>query len=126
MARVKVPRAQLPDHLDLAGQAALETASIVAAIAVFVAALLLSFVILPVAALLLEVLLFGVLLGAGLFGVVVLRRPWTVTVRDDRDRFKYLVSGWRDSRAAMREIAEAIERGEVPPRPSGQEPVRIG
>jgi hypothetical protein len=87
---------------------------IAVAILVVVAAFVLVFVVLPLAILLLELLLFVLLLLAAVAGRVLLRKPWTLEASDGTVTLEYRVSGWRNSREAIDEIAAALERGQRP------------
>ncbi|WP_445149069.1 hypothetical protein [Baekduia sp. Peel2402] len=88
--------------------------AIAAIIAIIVLAAFIAFVLLPLAVLLLEVLLFLLLAGIGLFGRVALRRPWRIEARSsDGRRTVREVSGWRDSRDAIAQLAADVERGIV-------------
>jgi hypothetical protein len=87
---------------------------IAAVIAIVVLAALVAFVLLPLAILLVEVLLFVLLAGLGLFGRVLLRRPWRIEARaagGGRRAVVREVSGWRDSRDAIAELAAEAQRG---------------
>jgi hypothetical protein len=67
-----------------------------------------------------ELIIFGLLLGAGLAGQIVLRRPWVIEARS-RDPFgagrqlEWRVRGWRNSGKVMDEVAARLESGEEPP-----------
>jgi len=88
--------------------------AIAAIIAIVVLAAFVAFVLLPLAILLVEVLLFVLLAGLGLFGRVLLRRPWKIEARaDDGRRTVREVAGWRDSRDAIAQLAADAERGVV-------------
>jgi len=59
-----------------------------------------------------ELVLLAAVLASGLFGRVVLRRPWTIeAVNIDRPgvRSAFAVPGWRRSRRALTALATAIE-----------------
>jgi hypothetical protein len=88
--------------------------AIAAIIAIVVLAALVAFVLLPLAILLVEVLLFLLLAGLGLFGRVLLRRPWRIEARAEGSGRRPVVrevSGWRDSRDAIAELASEAQRG---------------
>ena len=69
------------------------------------------FVVIPVVSVALEIVVFLVLLVAGIATRVLRRRPWTVqAVCDPWERHTWLVVGWRASRAKIDAAADAIER----------------
>jgi hypothetical protein len=82
---------------------------IVAAIAVLV---LLVIALLFVLGIAFELVLLAAVLASGLFGRVVLRRPWTIEavgVDDPTRRSVFAVTGWRRSRRALATLAAAME-----------------
>ena len=87
-------------------------AGLAAVAAVIVVIALFVFVLLPLIGIAFELaLLIGFILS-GLFGRVVLRRPWTieaVSLDDPSRRSAFAVTGWRRSRRALAELAAAIE-----------------
>lgn len=90
-----------------------------ASIALAVFLVLLVIVLLPVLGIAFELVLVLLLLGSGLVGRVVLRRPWTVEAEslDGSERSaSYAVKGWRRSGRAAIEVAKAIEVGGPPER----------
>jgi len=96
------------------------------AIVVAVALALVVLVVLPLLGLALELVVLLGLLGAGLFSRVVLRRPWiveAVRLDDGGPSATYPVVGWRRSRRAIRELAEAIAATGVPAPPREGAPV---
>jgi hypothetical protein len=87
------------------------------AFAVFVA--LVVVVLLPLIGVALELILIAFLLGSGLVGRLVLRRPWTVEAEnldDSRGSTSYAVKGWRRSGRATIEIASTISASGPPER----------
>jgi hypothetical protein len=59
----------------------------------------------------LDLLLIALVVGSGLFGRVVLRRPWVieaVDVGEPEERVAFAVTGWRDSGRALDELRGAI------------------
>jgi len=59
----------------------------------------------------LELLVIALVLGSGLFGRVVLRRPWVieaVEVGEPEERVAFAVVGWRDSGRALDELRTAV------------------
>jgi hypothetical protein len=78
----------------------------------FVVIALFVFLLLPLIGIAFE---FALLIGfvmSGLFGRVVLRRPWTieaVSLDEPTRRHAFAVVGWRRSRRALAELAAAIE-----------------
>jgi phage-related minor tail protein len=105
---IDVPDLSLGDVFD-------DGLSAIVAAVVFV--LILFFVLVPVAALLVEVLLVVIFVAGYVAGRVVLRRPWDIEATAGGRTHRVRAKGWRASRAAMRELAEAIQRGEPPARP---------
>ena len=88
-------------------------------IAIAVGVILLVFLVLPLIGIAIELILIVLLLGSGLVGRVVLRRPWTVEARnlDAPERTaSYAVKGWQRSGRAATEIATAIELSAPPAR----------
>lgn len=75
--------------------------------------------LLPLLGVALELVALLLLFGYGLFARVVLRRPWIVEAVDGGDgeeRVAFAVEGWRDSRAALRELRTAIAAAGPPER----------
>lgn len=86
-------------------------------IALSVALILLVFLLLPLIGIAIELILIVLLLGSGLIGRVVLRRPWTVEAQNldtAEHSTSYAVKGWQRSRRAATEIATAIEASGPP------------
>ena len=80
---------------------------------------LIAFVLLPLIGVAIELILLVLLLGSGLIGRVVLRRPWTVEAKNlDNEGLSasYAVKGWQRSGQAATEIATAIEASAPPER----------
>jgi len=87
------------------------------AVAAVVVVVLFVFVVIPLAGILLELLLLTFLLGSGIVGRVLLRRPWVIEAVDvaQPERVSaFGVRGWRRSRRALRELAAAIEANGTP------------
>lgn len=95
--------------------------AIVAVLAIIALAALIAFFLLPLAVLLVEPLVFLLLAGVGLMGRVAFRRPWTLEARvvGGPTKLSWSVSGWRNSREKLDEIATALERGLSAPGASG-------
>jgi hypothetical protein len=94
----------LPDLFDSAAGLAILAATVIVL-------LLLFFVLLPLIGLLLELLVLFVVLSSGLFGKLLLGRPWTVEARnlDDPERsVAYAIKGYRRAGDAVTELASAI------------------
>jgi hypothetical protein len=75
------------------------------------------FVVLPLVGLVLELIAITMLFLGGLLGHLVLRRPWTVeavSVEDPRRVWTQRITGWRQSRRAIRSMAMTIERSGAP------------
>jgi hypothetical protein len=84
---------------------------------VFIALLVL--VVLPLLGVALELIALLLLIASGLFGRVVLRRPWIVTAEklgDPEERIAFAVKGWRDSSEALRELRTTIAAAGPPER----------
>jgi hypothetical protein len=80
---------------------------------------LIAFVLLPLVGVALELILLVALLGSGIVGRMVLRRPWTieaVSFGDGARSAAYAVKGWRRSGRAMVEICAAIRVAGPPER----------
>jgi hypothetical protein len=76
-------------------------------------------VLLPLIGLALELILVVLLLGSGLVGRLLLRRPWTIEAQDlgaEQRPASYAVKGWGRSGRAVEEIATAIELSAPPKR----------
>jgi hypothetical protein len=85
---------------------------LVAGAALIVAFALVVFVLLPLLGIAFELALVIGFVLSGLFGHVVLRRPWTieaVSLDDPYRRSVYAMKGWRRSRRALAALASAIE-----------------
>jgi len=90
-----------------------------AGIAIAVGVILLVFLLLPLIGVAIELILLVLLLGSGLIGRVVLRRPWTVEAQNlnaAEHSASYAVKGWQRSGRAAREIATTIELSAPPDR----------
>ncbi len=95
-------------------------------IAAVVVTALLVLVVLPLLGVALELIALLLLLASGLFGRVVLRRPWIVTAEklgDPEERVAFAVKGWRDSREALRELRASIAAEGPPERLAHGEPL---
>jgi hypothetical protein len=90
-----------------------------AGIAIAVGVILLVFLLLPLIGVAIELILLVLLLGSGLVGRLVLRRPWRVEAQSlnaaERSA-SYAVKGWQRSGRAATEIATAIELSAPPDR----------
>jgi hypothetical protein len=85
--------------------------SLSVSVAIGVASLVLVLILLPLLGIAIELLAVLVLVGAGVFGRVVLRRPWIVEARnldDERRSVDYAVTGWRASSLAIKELRRTI------------------
>jgi uncharacterized membrane protein YbhN (UPF0104 family) len=83
-------------------------------------------VLLPLLGIALELIALLLVLLYGLFGRVVLRRPWiveAVDIEDVEERAAFAVKGWRDSSAALRELRGAIASAGPPARLSVGRPL---
>lgn len=82
-----------------------------AVIAALVLMVVVVFVVLPLLGVALELIGVLVLILAGLFGRVVLGRPWIVLaekINDPEERVAFAVRGWRDSGEALRELRTTL------------------
>jgi hypothetical protein len=98
--------------------------SVIGIVGLFVALVILpvvfAFYFIPVVLLALQTVVFLALASAGLFGRVVLRRPWRVEAwSSDGDRYFWLVPRLRDATEAVGPIAAALRNGQAPPRVPG-------
>jgi hypothetical protein len=87
------------------------------AIAALLAAVV--FFLLPLIGIALELAALIALLGSGIVGRVLLRRPWTIEAIDlDRPErsVAFAVKGWRRSRRAIAELDEALRANGPPAR----------
>lgn len=119
MNRAEVTPAHILDatpNLDLGEAFAGDSpAAVIAAIVLMVVVV---FVVLPLLGVALELIGVLFLLGAGLFGRVVMGRPWIVIaekVGDPEGRVAFAVEGWRESGEALRELRTALAT-EGPPK----------
>ena len=93
--------------------------SIWASLALAFFVVILVVVLLPLIGLALELILVVLLLGSGLVGRLLLRRPWTVEARNldaKQQSASYAVKGWGRSGRAIEEIATAIQASAPPDR----------
>ena len=89
---------------------------LVAGVVAIAAVILLLLVIWPIVAIALELVLVALILIGVVVGRVILRRPWTVVARSDREQRTWSVVGWRRSGRMIDAVAGALERGgELPP-----------
>jgi hypothetical protein len=88
-----------------------------AVLAVVVVLLLIVFVIIPLLLFGADLVIVGGALAASITGRLLLGRPWTVQaecVDGHHELMSWSVSGWRRSRLAIEEIAQAIAAGSQP------------
>ncbi len=81
-------------------------------IGAFILFLLVVFVLLPLIGIALELAIVIAFVGSGLFGRLVLRRPWTIaaiSLDAPQRRTAFAVTGWRRSGRALAALAAAIE-----------------
>jgi hypothetical protein len=89
---------------------------VLAGLALTAAVILLLLVIWPIVAIALEVVLVALILIGAVGGRVILRRPWTVVARSEREQeHSWRVAGWRRSGRLIDEIAESLESGRALP-----------
>jgi hypothetical protein len=103
-------------------------AGLVAVAAVIVLITLVVFVLLPLIGIAFELTLLIGFVMSGLFGRVVLRRPWTIeAISLDRPgaRSAFAVTGWRRSRRSLAVLASAIEATGPPSALPEAEPVAL-
>jgi hypothetical protein len=99
------------------------------ALAVALVVVLFAFVLLPLLGLALELALLLGVFASGLFGRVVLGRPWTieaVSLDDSQQRVRFAVKGWRGSRRAIAALADAIATTGPPAALADATPVASG
>lgn len=97
-----------------------------AVIAAIVLIVIVVFVVLPLLGVALELIGVLFLIGVGLFGRVVLGRPWIVLaekIGDPEERVAFAVKGWRDSSEALREVRTALAAAGPPERLSRGKPL---
>jgi hypothetical protein len=119
-ARGAVRRGDLSDVPDAgcAVDLADELAIVVVAV---VAVLVLVFFVVPLLVALIDLVILVVLTLLGIVARVLFRRPWVVeATAPDRSRLRWRIVGWRASREAVDEIADALAHGHRPP--PGHEP----
>jgi hypothetical protein len=80
-------------------------------IVVAIVAFLLVLVLFNVVAIAIELMLVILLLFAGLFGRVVLRRPWIVQARSGDAVLEWPVVGWRSSGRKIADVAGQLRSG---------------
>lgn len=90
--------------------------AILLAIGLFIAAILLILVAFNVVVIAIELLIVAALFAAGLFGRIVLRRPWTVFARSGDELIERQVVGWRGSRREIADLGGALSSGLEPAR----------
>lgn len=86
------------------------------------------FLLLPLIGIAFELALLIGFVMSGLFGRVVLRRPWTieaVSLDDPARRHAFAVTGWRRSRRALADLAAAIETTGPPAALPEAEPIAL-
>jgi hypothetical protein len=103
----------MPDFINLDG--GLDdlgvVGTIIAAILLVILAVFLALVLFNVIAIAIELLLVVVLLLAGVFGRVVLRRPWIVQARSGDVVHEWRVVGWRPSGRTIADVAQRLRSG---------------
>jgi hypothetical protein len=72
--------------------------------------------IVPAAVFLAELLIIVAIVGLGLMGRVLFRRPWTVEARqgESAQAFEWKVSGWRASQDLVHSVAEQLRETGLP------------
>ena len=85
--------------------------TIIAAVLLVIVAIFLALVLFNVIAIAIELLLVVLLLLAGVFGRVVLRRPWIVQARSGDMTLEWPVVGWLPSRRKIADVAEQLRSG---------------
>jgi len=115
--RFKANRKEAADGMEWLPLDGLDSPAAMIAGVVFIALLVL--VVLPLLGVALELIALLLLIASGLFGRVVLRRPWIVTAEklgDPEERVAFAVKGWRDSSEALRELRTTIAAAGPPER----------
>jgi len=105
------------EQLPLGGFEVVDNPTVMIAGVVVIALLVL--VVLPLLGVALELIALLLLIASGLFGRIVLRRPWIVTAEklgDPEERVAFAVKGWRDSSEALRELRTTIAAAGPPER----------
>jgi hypothetical protein len=104
--------ADVPDAgcaIDLADELAI-------ALIAIVAVLVLVFFVVPLLVALVDLVILVVLTLLGIVARVLFRRPWVVeATAPDGSRLRWRIVGWRASREAVDEIADALAHGHPPP-----------
>lgn len=99
--------------------------SITASVALAVAFAVVVIVVLPLIGLALELILLIAILGIGLIGRLVFRRPWIVEAvnLDHHQRsVEFGVKGWGESGRAVAQLSAAIQASGTPPAPAAANP----
>jgi hypothetical protein len=90
--------------------------AILLAIGLFIAAIVLILVAFNVFVIAIELLILIALFLAGLFGRVVLRKPWTVFAKSGDDLVERQAVGWRGSKRELEDLAGGLASGLEPAR----------
>jgi hypothetical protein len=113
----KANRKEAADGMEWLPLDGLDSPAAMIAGAVVIALLVL--ILLPLLGVALELIALLLLIVSGLFGRVVLRRPWVVTAEklgSPEERVAFAVQGWRDSSQALRELRTTIAAAGPPER----------
>jgi hypothetical protein len=97
-----------------------------AGFALAIGVVLVIFIVLPLLGVALELVAVLFLLAIGVFGRVVLGRPWIVLAEkagDPEERVAFAVRGWRESSEALRELRTALSTQGPPERIAHGEPL---
>jgi hypothetical protein len=89
---------------------------IIAVIALIVGLLFLALLLFNVVVIAIELTIVLMLCGAGVFGRVVLRKPWTVFAKSGDDLVERQAVGWRGSKREISDLAGAVASGLEPAR----------
>jgi hypothetical protein len=98
--------------------------SLTATILLGVAIVLTVFVLLPVLGFAIELILLILILSSGVFGRIVLGRPWIVEARNltkPGRPLEFPVKGWRRSGELIRQLVSALQATGVPPAADSRE-----
>jgi hypothetical protein len=106
----------LLDYLDIPNFGDLgDLGTVIAVIVgVVVAGLVMWFLVIPALLLLIDVAVLVLLLLAGVFAHVVLRRPWEVEASCRDRRLTWLVAGWKRSGQTVGDVETSLRGGVIP------------
>ena len=118
----KLKRADLPGSIDPGGWSAAivddlgAVGLILTALLILVGLFFLILLAFNVVVIAIELLVLIALFTAGLFGRVVLRKPWTVFAKSGDTLVEREAVGWRGSKRELDDLASALASGQQPAR----------